>query len=481
MQFLVIQRILGLLLIFFSLSMLPPILVSVIYDDGELMPFISALVIMVGMGLLFWYPVRHAKKELHLHDGFLITAVFWSALSLFSALPFLFAPHLSLAQSVFEAISGFTTTGATVISGLDNLPKSVLYYRQQLHFFGGAGILVLAVAVLPMLGIGGSQLLKAETPGPMRDDKLTPRLENTTKAMVYIYLSLTIACAIAFWLAGMDWFDAIGHSYSTVATGGFSTHDASFAYFNSPTLEVIAMIFMVLGSFNFTIHFIAWHKMDIRHYWYDLQCRMFVVIILVLTAICVAVLMWKGVYTNFLEALRYASFQIISIISTTGFLTADFSQWPLFVPVIILGSSFIGGCVNSTAGGIRVIRVILLYKQAIREIMRLIHPNAVMAVKINNKKVPATVTEAVWGFVFLYMISYLVISILLMGTGMDLISAFSGAASCLNLTGPGLGQVTMSFSSVSEVGLWILSFAMLLGRLEVFTLLVLLSPSFWRR
>ncbi|MDY6991604.1 MAG: TrkH family potassium uptake protein [Pseudomonadota bacterium] len=481
MQLLVIQRILGVLLIAFSLTLLPPMAVSIGYQDGAIEAFILAFGVMFGIGILSWWPARRVKKELHLHDGFIITAVFWTVLSVVGALPFLFNPHLSIAQSVFEAVSGFTTTGATVIDNIEQLPQSILYYRQQLQWFGGLGIIVMAVAVLPMLGIGGMQLYRAETPGPMRDDKLTPRLEHTAKALLYIYITLTISCALAYWLAGMSLFDAISHSYTTVATGGFSTHDASLGFYNSPVIEMIAMIFMLLGSLNFTVHFVAWHKKDLRHYWHDIQGRVFLYIVLTLTSITVIVLLWQGTYGNLWTALRYGSFQVISIITSTGYLTADFSSWPLFLPILILGSGFIGGCVGSTTGGIRVIRVILLYKQGIREIMRLIHPNAIIAVKISSKKVSDQVTQAVWGFSFLYMASYIFLTLLFMATDVDMVTALAGVAATLNMTGPALGDVAITYSSVSNTGLWILSFAMLLGRLEIFTLLVLLTPAFWRR
>ncbi len=481
MQLSVTQRILGLLLISFSFTLFPPIAVSLWYQDEALWDFIVAFFVMSGIGIVLWFPARDAKKELHLHDGFLITAMFWFVLSMVGALPFLFVPNLSHAQAVFEAVSGFTTTGATVISGLDSLPKSILYYRQQLHWLGGLGIIVLAVAILPMLGIGGMQLYRAETPAPMRDNKLTPRLAHSAKSLLYIYITLTISCALAYWMAGMTLFDAIGHSYSTVATGGFSTHDASLAYFNSPIIEIIAMIFIILGSLNFTVHFMVWHKKDLRQYWHDIQGRVFIYIVLVLIIVTLAVLMWQGVYSNFWTALRYSSFEVISIISSTGFGIADFSAWPLFLPILLLTSGFIGGCVGSTAGGLRIIRFILLYKQAGQEIMRLIHPHAVTAVKIANKKVPNNVTQAVWGFAFLYIASYVFLSILFMATGVDMVTAFSGIAATLNMTGPGLGEVAITYGSISDIGLWILSFSMLLGRLEIFTLLVLLSPAFWRR
>ncbi|MDM8568087.1 TrkH family potassium uptake protein [Thiotrichales bacterium HSG1] len=482
----VTQRILGLLIISFSITLLPPICVSLWYQDDGLTAFIIAFCVMFTIGVLLWLPARKAKKELHLHDGFLITAIFWTVLSVVGALPFLFLSDmdLTIAQAVFESVSGFTTTGATVIKHIDDLPQSILYYRQQLQWLGGLGIIVLAVAVLPMLGIGGMQLYRAETPGPMRDEKFTPRLENTAKTLLYIYIILTIACALSYWLAGMSLFDAIGHSYSTIATGGFSTHDESLGYFKSPVIEGIAMFFIILGSLNFTVHFVAWNKLDLGYYWRDVQGRVFIYIVLFLIVVTVITLMLHSEDTkhhSFWSALRYGSFEVISIISSTGYAIDDFSTWPLFLPILILGSGFIGGCVGSTAGGFRVIRFILLYKQAIREIMRLIHTNAVIMVKIDNKKIPDSVSQAVWGFTFLYIFSYVFLSILFMATGADAMTAFSGIAATLNMTGPGLGDVTEHYGEIGNAGLWILSFTMLLARLEIFTLLVLLTPAFWRR
>jgi len=481
MRFSIIQRILGQLLISFSLTLLPPIGVSLWYQDDDFIIFITVFLMIFIIGVLCWFPARQAKQELLLHDGFIITAGFWILLSLLSALPFLFSPHLDMAQSVFEAVSGFTTTGATVISGLDELPKSILYYRQQLQWFGGLGIIIFVIAVLPILGIGGMQLYRAETPGPMHDDKLTPRLRYTAEYLLYVYVSLTAACALAYRWAGMNWFDAVCHSFSTLSTGGFSTHDASLAYFDSPVIEIIAMVFMVLGSLNFALHFMAWTQWNMRRYWDDIQSKIFLLIVLFLTTICFVVLMLKGVYTDFWTALRYSSFQLISMISTTGFLTADFSQWPSILPILILSSGFIGGCVGSTAGGFRVIRLILLYKQAMRGVMRLIHPHAFLVIKIGHRRVSDDIVQAVGEFSVLYMASYLFLSLLFMATDVDMITAFSAVAACFNMVGPGLGEVAVTYGSISDIGLIILSFAMLLGRLEIYTLLVLLTPAFWRK
>jgi trk system potassium uptake protein TrkH len=492
----------GLLLIAFSLTLLPPLLLSVLAKDLALYPLLSAMGVMFGLGGILWFFARHQRKELHLHDGFVIVAGFWTLLSLVGALPFLMMElfiemeqPLTLAQAVFESVSGFTTTGATVIVGLDNLPISILYYRQQLQWLGGLGVIVLAVAVLPMLGIGGMQLYRAETPGPMRDDKLTPRLEHTAKALLFIYLILTVACALSYWLAGMNSFDAVCHSYTTIATGGFSTHDASLGYYNQPQynavlIESICIFFMLLGSLNFALHFNAGRRLNLGLYWQDSQTRVFLYIVLGLTLLS-TIMLWFYDRYDFWNSLRYAAFHVVSIITSTGYLTEGFADWPLFLPVVILCSGFIGGCVGSTTGGIRVIRVVLLYKQASREIMRLIHPNAVIAVKTGNKRVSDQVAQAVWGFAFLYMISFILLSFLFLLVGFedkpgglngeDLVTAFAGVAATLNMTGPAIGSVAETFRGVNDAGLWVLSFAMLLGRLEIFTLLVLLTPAFWRR
>ncbi len=483
MQLSAIQRILGLLLMLFSITMLPPVAVSFWYDDHTAQSFLLGFVLTLLAGFLCWLPVRAYRKELRLRDGFLIVVIFWTALSMVSALPFMLAehPHMSFTDSVFESVSGFTTTGATVMVGLDHMPQSILYYRQQLQFLGGMGIVVLAVAIFPMLGIGGMQLYRAETPGPMKDNKLTPRITETARALWYIYLGLTVACALAYWLAGMSLFDAIGHSFSTISTGGFSTHDASLGHFNSALIDAIATVFMLLGGFSFAVHFMAWRERDIRHYWRDAEALAFIGIVAAIIAIVVVVLMVTQKYPDFWSALRYGSLQVVTMITSTGFLTADFASWPLFLPALLIAIGFIGGCAGSTAGGMKVVRILLLYKQGTREIMRLIHPSAIIPVKIGERSLPDRIVEAVWGFSVLYITSFVVLSLALMGTGLDIVTAFSGVATCLNLGGPGLGAVTMNFTIVNDVGIWILSFAMLLGRLEVFTLLVLLTPAFWRK
>ena len=483
MQTALIARILGILIVIYSFSMLPPLGVSLWYHDGAWWNFVLSFFFMLGVGLGLWFSSPEPLQELEARDGFVITVVFWVVLSIISSLPLLFIAHISLSDAVFEAISGFTTTGATVIVGLDQLPKSILYYRSQLHLLGGLGIIVLAMAILPMLGVGGMQLYRAEAPGPMREDKITPRLSHTVKALIYVYFGLTAACGVAYWQAGMSPFDAVLHSFGTVSTGGFSPYDASFAHFNSPLIEFIAIIFMWLGSLNFALHYLSIYHLNINYHWRDPQTVVFTEMLLVLILISTLTLFAFGSFPDLLTCLRHASFHVVSIVSSTGFTTTGFTDWPSFLPALILGSAFIGGCVGGTTGGIKILRVILLYKQALREIQRLIHPNAVIPVRIGNIKVSSHVAEAVWGFSMLYLVSFLFLSFLLLAVDpkLDLVTAFAAIATCLNLVGPGLGKVASNFVAVNELGLWICSLAMLLGRLEIFTVLVLFMPSFWNK
>ena len=483
MQLLAIQRILGLLLMVFSITMLPPEVVSWLYADVARGPFLTAFLIILGAGLVLWLPAYGHRRELRVRDGFVIVVMFWVALCLCGAVPFVLSenPNLSVPDSVFESVSGLTTTGATVIQNIDDLPPSILFYRQQLQWLGGMGIIVLAVAILPMLGVGGMQLYRAETPGPMKDDKLTPRITETAKALWYIYLGLTVACALAYWLAGMSLFDAIGHSFTTVAIGGFSTHDASMGYFDSPLVEAIAVVFMTIAGVNFALHFRAWHRLSVKHYLADAELRTYLMLLTVIAFITSVYLYLSGTYPGLVESLRHGIFQTVSISTTSGFTTTGYHDWPLFLPVLLLFSSFIGGCAGSTGGGLKVIRVLLLFKQGMREIARLVHPSAVVPIKIGGKPLSDRVVDAVWGFFATYVAVFTVLMLALMATGMDQPTAFSAMAASINNLGPGLGDVALHFGNISDVAKWILCLAMLLGRLEIFTLLVLLSPSFWRK
>jgi trk system potassium uptake protein TrkH len=483
MQFQTIQRILGLLLMVFSSSLLPPVAVSLLYGDGEFMPFLEGFFLVLVGGFIAWWPARYERRELRLRDGFLVVVLFWLVLGLVGALPLALSerPVMSITDALFESMSGLTTTGATVLTGIDELPKSILFYRQQLQWLGGMGIIVLAVAVLPMLGIGGMQLYRAETPGPMKDTKLTPRITETAKALWYLYLGLTVACATAYWLAGMDVFDAIAHSFSTVAIGGFSTHDLSIGYYQSTLIEVIAIVFMLLAGVNFALHFLAWRSLSLRPYVGDSEVRTYLAVLGISAAITVGYLYFTQTFTEWGEALHHGLFQVVSIGTTTGFTTAAYHNWPGFLPVLLLFTSFIGGCAGSTAGGMKVIRFLLLLKQGAREITRLVHPNATIAVKIGRKPLPDRVMDSVWGFFASYVAAFAVMLLILMATGLDQVTAFSAVAACMNNLGPGLGGVGYHYGELNDLAKWVLVFAMLLGRLEIFTLLVLLSPAFWRR
>ncbi|UCG73706.1 MAG: potassium transporter [Chromatiales bacterium] len=476
------QRILGLLLMLFSTTMLPPVLISIAFDDGAAMAFLYGFAANLAAGLVIWFPVRKEDRDLRLRDGFLVVAAFWVVLGSFGAAPFLFSeqPSMSVTDAVFEAISGLTTTGATVLSGLDELPPSILYYRQQLQWLGGMGIIVLAVAVLPMLGVGGMQLYRAETPGPVKDTKLTPRITETAKALWYIYLGLTVACALAYWVAGMDIFDAVCHSFSTVAIGGFSTHDASIGYFDSVWVDGVAVIFMFLAGINFSLHFMTWRSASVQHYLQEPEFRAYCAVLTGLIVFVLFRLFYQGQYPTTQDTVINGVFQAVSIATTTGFTTTDFSIWPGALPVVLLFASFVGGCAGSTAGGMKVIRVLLLYRQGIREVRRLVHPSAEMPVKLGRMAVSQRIIDAVWGFFAVYVVLFVIMMIVLLATGLDQVTAFAAIAASMNNLGPGLGDVARGFGDVNDLAKWVCILAMLLGRLEIFTLLVLVSRTFWR-
>jgi trk system potassium uptake protein TrkH len=483
MNWTVVQKILGLLLMMFSLTMLPPVLIAWFFEEKAWLPFIEGFGITLAAGLLFWLPVHRVQKDLRLRDGFLIVAAFWTVLGTAGAAPLYFADAITLSwtDAVFESMSGLTTTGATILTGLDELPKSILYYRQQLQWLGGMGIIVLAVAVLPMLGVGGMQLYRAETPGPVKDTKLTPRITETAKALWYVYLAFTVTCAASYMVAGMGWFDALCHAFSTVAIGGFSTHDASIGYFQSAAIDFVAIIFMFAAGINFSLHFYAWRYVSITHYAQDPEFRAYTMMLLVLSLLVVAGLFYHHSYTTPGSTIINGVFQAVSIATTTGYTTADYSAWPVFLPVALIFASFIGGSAGSTAGGIKVVRCLLIYKQGLREIVRLVHPSAEIPVKLGSKAVQVRVIDAVWGFFSVYMVVFVVLMLAMMSTGLDQVTAFSAVAATLNNLGPGLGEVSSGFMTLSDPAKWIAVAGMLLGRLEIFTLLVLITPTFWRR
>ena len=479
----IILRLIGQLLMLFSITLLPPVVIDIFYGEDAGQAFFYSYLLLLATGFVLWLPVRTRKAELRLRDGFVVVVMFWTVLGVAGSLPFLLYEPLtvSVSDAVFESISGLTTTGATTFIGLDELPHSILFYRQELQWLGGMGIIVLAVAVMPMLGIGGMQLYRAEAPGPVKDSKLTPRIAETAKALWYIYLGLTIACALSYWFAGMDLFDAICHSFSTVAIGGFSTHDTSIGYFDSAAIEMVAIVFMFLGGINFALHFTGMRAFNIMHYLKDAELRMYASVLLFVSISSIAYLYLHHDVPELLEAIRQGLFHAVSIGTTAGFTTTDFSAWPTFVPVMLLFASFVGGCAGSTGGGIKAIRVLLLIKQGQREMMRLIHPNAQVVVKVGRQPVNNAVIDAVWGFFAAYVACFAIMMLLLMLDGYDQITAFSAVAATINNLGPGLGEVSANYAGIDNFSKWLLCFSMLLGRLEIFTLLVMLMPAFWRK
>ena len=475
-------RILGLLLTLFSVAMLPPLLLAILADDETVSAFIYAFAITLLCGVVLWFPVRRIRRDLRIRDGFLITALFWSVLGLFGALPFALTESLNIGitDAIFESVSGLTTTGATVLTGLDNLPRSILLYRQLLQWLGGIGIIVVAVAVLPMLGIGGMQLYRAETPGPSKDSKLTPRITETARSLFIIYMAMTTLCALAYAGAGMSSFDAVCHAFATVAIGGFSTHDASMGYFESDAIYLVSTVFMLIAALNIGLHYTAFYRRSLAGYAQDSEAKFFAGAMAVCATItCVYLAQSATLPAN--ESLVHGLFQAVSITTTAGFTTQDFSIWPSFLPVMLLMFSFMGGCVGSTGGGIKAMRLMLIYKQGIRELKQLVHPHAVIPLKVGNRRVEATVVSAVWSFFAVYTFTFIVIMLLLMATGLDFLTAFSAVAAALNNLGPGLGEVAANYGAIRDFAKGVLCFAMLLGRLEVFTLLVLFTPMFWRQ
>jgi trk system potassium uptake protein TrkH len=483
MQLSIVAKTIGLLLMVFSFAQVPPLIVDLIYSEGEYLSFVYSFALTVLGGLILWWPFKEVKKDFRLREGVLIVVCFWIVLSLFGTLPFLITDSissLSFSEAFFESMSGLTTTGATVLNQLDELPKSILFYRQQLQWLGGMGIIVLAVAVLPLLGVGGMELYHAESSG-IAKDRLTPKLRNTAIALWKIYVSLTVLCAVGYFLSGMSIFDAVSHSFSTVAIGGFSTHDGSIGYFNSATIETIAMIFMFLAGINFSLHFVAWNNRSLIDYIKDSEFKTYAMVLICSSIIVITALSLNGQYESANETIRHSLFQTISIATTTGFTSQNYSSWPAAIPVFLIMMSFIGACVGSTGGGIKVVRILVMFRLGMKEIHKFIRPNAQVSVKLNKSSINEKALVSVLGFFSLYAISFFLILMLLMFAGLDQVTAYSATAATMNNLGPGLGDVAQNYSSVGEAAKWILSFSMLIGRLEVLTIIAIFHKAFWRQ
>ena len=467
----------SILVAFFSLSLLVPLVVSFIFDDGSSNIFITTFLLIFIPSIIAWQLTKKSKEEMGVKEGFVIITLFWIVLSLVGSIPF-YLYGMSFVDSFFESMSGITTTGATVISGLNNMPESVLFYRQLLQWMGGMGLIVLAIAVMPLLGIGGGQLYKTEIPGALSDQKLTPRIKETAQALWLIYLGLTVVCALLYFAFGMSAFDAISHSLSTVSIGGFSTHDESIGYFNSISIEVICMVFMLLSALSYALHYFAVYKKKPLKYFHDSELRFFVSILSVVISLSLLLSIIVGFDGG---SFREILFQSVSIVTTTGFVSTDYSSWPTSITFLLLIGAFIGACSGSVGGGIKSWRVLIMINHAKINIMRLVHPNAVVSLKIGSKAVDDKVAESVWGFFSIYVICFMLLLLSLLATGMDFESSFSAIGACLNNLGPGLGQVAETYGSVSNFGKSILALAMILGRLEIFTLLVLFTTVFWQK
>lgn len=476
-----IARLLGWSLVGISQLNLVPMLLGHLDGDGTTQAFLTSWAVSGSVGLVLALLGGNQRTQLNLRDGFLLTSSIWVAVCISASLPFMLAPpNLSFVDALFEATSGITTTGATLIVGLDLLPRSVLFYRQSLHFIGGMGIVVLAVALLPILRVGGQQLFKTESSKAVKESKLTPRMAETAKMLWVMYIILNVICTVFYWASGMSFFDAVGHAFSTIATAGFSTHDASIGYFNSPLIEVVTMIFMTIGGINFALHFIAIRRASAQVYFQDKELHLYLGILLICGLVVGGTLVAYQEFSSPLDAVRHGFFQVIASMTTTGFGTTGFYAWPGALPIICILISFLGGCAGSTTGGLKLRRVALLMKVGFHELKQLVHPHSAAVVQLSRQAVDDATIRAIAGFVALYFFTLTAFIIALASTGLDLVTAASAAAACLNNLGPALGEAGANFESLPNTPTAILTLAMILGRLEILTLLVLLTPGFWR-
>jgi trk system potassium uptake protein TrkH len=481
---LAVVHVLGSMLMLFSVTYVLPLATSLIYADGLFVDFVVASLVSLVTGAILWTTTRRMKRELRSRDGFLLVTLGWVLMSAIATVPLLIAlPGLSFTDAFFETMSGLSTTGATVLVGIDHLPPSINLWRHALCWYGGMGIIVLVVAILPLLGVGGMQLYKAETPGPMKNDKLTPRITQTARALWFVYFLITVACIVSLKLAGMGWFDAVCHAFAAMALGGFSTYDASVGHFDSAAIEAVLIVFMLIAAMNFGRHFIAWQQRSLRTYLTDIEAKTMLWLI-GLSTLGLSLYVWAhGVYPGFGTTLRHVAFNLVSIATDCGFVSQDYAVWPAFAPMWILMLSCYCANTGSTGGGIKMFRTLVLFRQAMRELMLLVHPQAVTPVKIGGQVVQNQIVFAVLAFVVLYFGTVVVLTFALLASGLDFVSSFSAVIACINNAGPGLGAVgpASNFQVLTDFQTWICSLAMLLGRLEIFSVLVLFTPTFWRK
>jgi trk system potassium uptake protein len=475
-------RFTGILIFFLGFSMGAPALVSIAYRDGTTLALLYSMSISMGAGLLF-FRLGKIKDETAINhrDGVAIVTIGWVIAGLVGALPFLLSGSIpDFTDAYFESVSGFTTTGASILTDIEGVPKGILLWRSLIQWFGGMGIIVFSIAILPFLGVGGMQLYKAEIPSPVID-KLKPRISDTAKALWKVYLLLTVLQILLLVMGGMAVFDAACHAFCTMPTGGFSPKNTSIAYYDNAYFEGVIIIFMLLAGINFSLHY-RLIKGDYHVFHRDPESRVFLGIVAVLVLL-VAMNIHGSVYDSLTRAFRYAAFQVSSIITTTGFATADFDTWPSLAKTILILSMFLGAMAGSTGGGLKTMRIILLAKHSYKEVFHIIHPHAVTAVKLGGKVVPQEILSSIWGFFVLYLGIYVASVLVMASLGLDMISAISSVAACIFNIGPGLGVVgpVQNYSSIPLPGKWVLTFCMLVGRLEIYTVIVLLLPEFWRK
>jgi trk system potassium uptake protein len=481
MRLVPIVHLCSVLLILYSLSMFGPILVNIWYEDGDFNGFFITFILSFSTGLTGWQFTRGGDTKLASRDGFLVVVLFWLVFSVVSALPFILDGFVkaSVADALFESISGITTTGGTIMPHVDNLPHAILYYRAQLNFLGGLGIIVLALAILPLLGIGGSKLYQSESVGPLREDKLSPRLADTAKQLWFVYSGLAIATLLSFKVAGLGWFDSLCYALSTVALGGFATHDASLGFYNNLSVEMVAGVFSFLSGINFALYYRFTVARNVMPLLKDPELKAYFFIALGVASFTIIELYRAGSFP-ITESLVHGFFQSMSVMTDNGLATADYPNWPAHIAVFLMLSSYVGGCVGSTCGGIKIMRVLLCYKQTQQEIKQLIHTNGIFPTKINTHIVSDRMMQSVWAFAFLYLFISVLFVIALMMCGNDIQTAFGTVSACINNMGIGFGDTAVNFAGLSDTGKWLMCAAMLLGRLEVFPILVVFSRTYWR-
>ena len=475
--------VLGIIAMAMSLSHLVPIITSIALGDGTTKLFLGSMALNFIAGCAVWLLTRRFRRELQIREGILLITIVWIGGALFACLPLLVGLGLSFTDAYFESMSALTATGATLLEGLDRLAPSFNVWRAELQWLGGMGVIVLVVAVLPMIGVGGRQISRAEIPGPMKEEQLTPRMTQTAKGLWMIYFALTLACLLAYRVAGMSWIDALVHSFSTLSLGGFSSHDASLAFFDSVAIELVAIVFMTLAGINFSTHFLAWRARSIARYRNDSELPYFLGVLAASVAGITAFLWAHDTYPDFLTTLRYATFNTISVATNTGYATTDYGKWPVFAPLWLIFLGTFAACSGSAGGGIKMIRAMVLFRQVHRELSKLAHPAAVIPLKIGGQAVANQVVFAVLAFFFAWLATLVGVTLLLAASGLDAITAFSAACASLNNIGPGLHEVGpgTTFAGLTDFQTWVCTVAMLLGRLELLTVLVILTPAYWRK